>query len=45
MFVKQAADNVIVNEGYLCYTMAVDTDKHKFQWRNIEWRKQRTAKT
>ena len=32
---RQASDNVIVNAGYLCYTMAVDTDEHKFQWRNI----------
>ena len=29
------ADNMIVNELCLCYTMAVDTDEHKFQWRNI----------
>ena len=29
------ADNMIVNELCLCYTMAVDTGEHKFQWRNI----------
>ena len=30
-------DNVIVNALYLCYTMAVDTDDHKFRrWKSME---------